>query len=350
MNLATNIPRPGSRPNWKLVGSLALAFMSAATGLGQEPVAKQATSPAIVGEDIPPGWIPPGWIIIDGDIQVPAEFLNAPDGTYTWDLWSNSTVPNEFGPGIVTTNQEVALQAMADWEAVSAIDFVPRTNEPNWVRFQLGTGTNNSAVGMVGGMQVINITNWNLFTLRHELGHCLGLWHEQSRLDRDQYVTINYANICQDCCDGKPCDANFDKRPAGGGEYGPYDFESVMHYLQFQFSICSGTPGCETIIVKPPNQAYQNLIGTYPDLSFWDARVMSFLYAESTWRFLDIEANPPNVGSFFFPYNIFWQAVPGTPTGGVLWIQPGSYVAVGTLSKPMTLRAPLGGVTLGLGN
>lgn len=299
-------------------------------------------------QDIPDGWIPPGWIVIEGDIQVPEDFLGQAAGTYVPKLWSGKTVPFEFAAGVTQASQTAAVSAMADWEAVSDVVFVPRTNQANWVRFQNSTSGNNSAVGMVGGMQVINIQNWNAGTLRHELGHCLGLWHEQSRADRDAYITVNYGNICQTCCNGGSCSYNFDIRPEGG-EYGPYDFQSIMHYSQWAFSVCSGTPGCETIVCKPAYQSFQNQIGTFNDLSFWDARVMSFLYAESDWRFLDDDAGfLLQLGTFFQPYWKFAQAVSGTPTNGVLWIQPGNYAdAVGAWSKPMTIRAPLGGVTLG---
>ena len=34
-----------------------------------------------------------------------------------------------------------------------------------------------------------------LGTIVHEFGHALGLLHEQNRLDRDEFVKVNYNNI-----------------------------------------------------------------------------------------------------------------------------------------------------------
>ena len=51
--------------------------------------------------------------------------------------------------------------------------------------------------GRIGGNQKLSLDS-ECFTpslVKHELIHAIGFWHEQSRTDRDDYVTINTTNI-----------------------------------------------------------------------------------------------------------------------------------------------------------
>ena len=58
----------------------------------------------------------------------------------------------------------------------------------------------------------------------------LGYWHEQSRPDRDSYITIHWENI-------EPKNHPiFDKCTSCTTQGHPYDFESIMHYGRDFFS------------------------------------------------------------------------------------------------------------------
>lgn len=60
----------------------------------------------------------------------------------------------------------------------------------------------------------------------HELGHAIGLFHEQTRTDRDNYVSIIKENVIDRLF------YNFEKRTSKAMNlYGvPYDYRSIMHY------------------------------------------------------------------------------------------------------------------------
>jgi len=64
----------------------------------------------------------------------------------------------------------------------------------------------------------------------HEIGHALGLCHEQSRSDRDLYIRILWQNI------SPGMEHNFYQQISDGDDIGPYDYESIMHYPSWAFS------------------------------------------------------------------------------------------------------------------
>lgn len=79
-------------------------------------------------------------------------------------------------------------------------------------------------------------------TIMHEMIHALGFDHEQSRPDRDDYVTIQYNNI-------QPgAEPNFEKLSSRQySTFGvPYDQLSIMHYEGYDFS----KNGRATIVAK----------------------------------------------------------------------------------------------------
>lgn len=93
----------------------------------------------------------------------------------------------------------------------------------------------SSYIGKQGfGRQIINLSVDGCMkygTIIHELMHALGIVHEQSRKDRDQYIKILWDNIR----DG--AEHNFDKPRVETVDYGvPYNSRSVMHYSLNAFS------------------------------------------------------------------------------------------------------------------
>lgn len=65
----------------------------------------------------------------------------------------------------------------------------------------------------------------------HEIGHTVGLWHEQSREDRDAFVTIHWDKI-------QPgYEHNFDQHITDGDDIGAYDYGSIMHYPRNAFTV-----------------------------------------------------------------------------------------------------------------
>ena len=74
-------------------------------------------------------------------------------------------------------------------------------------------------------MYLINLKG-HVGVVIHEIGHAIGFFHEQSRPDRDDHVTIHFENIEDGAC--KEFKKHSEQKITTNNI--PYDHASIMHY------------------------------------------------------------------------------------------------------------------------
>ncbi|KAH7951084.1 hypothetical protein HPB52_004715 [Rhipicephalus sanguineus] len=141
--------------------------------------------------------------------------------------------------------KEEILSAMQQIESVSCVQFRERADEEGYIHILSKQGrVCFSEVGMSGLRQLVSL-NFEVCatygTIVHELLHVLGLWHEQSRADRDRYVRVVWNNVVP------RFKANFMKTNRVPYLDEDYDYESIMHYF---FNAFSKDPEQATLVPK----------------------------------------------------------------------------------------------------
>lgn len=131
-----------------------------------------------------------------------------------------------------------------------------------------------SPVGLVSGRaqfatssQPINIGKGceDMGIVAHELGHTIGMLHEMSRDDRDQYVAVQMANVPESQSH------NFDKNVKADNS-SAFDFLSLMMYGAYEFSKNG------ELTLKPSDARMVNFMGQRMGFSELDIQLIGELY------------------------------------------------------------------------
>ncbi|XP_067887241.1 meprin A subunit beta [Heterodontus francisci] len=219
-----------------------------------------------------------GLDLVEGDINIDKKIgrSSITDDKYRWP----TTIPYYLEDNLNVNAKGMILKAFEQYRLKSCIDYKPWTGEENYISVFKGSGCWSSVGNQQEGRQELSIGEGceRMGTIEHEFLHALGFWHEQSRADRDDYVTIMWDRIEN----GKEHNFNkYDDKESTDLNI-PYDYTSVLHYSSTAFN-----NGSEPTIVTKIAE-FSNVIGQRLDFSDYDVQRLNRLYnCTSSLSFLD---------------------------------------------------------------
>jgi hypothetical protein len=259
------------------------------------------------------------------------------DSNFLWPIFNGvAQIPYVIDSGSLDVANIQSAISIYNSTFAGVIQFVPHTTQSNWVDINLNGFANGSCEAEEGdahnGEQMVNgATNCTVPTILHEFGHVTGVWHEQSRDDASQYVTINENSVIKGSIgDFEPSVENDQQNLT------LYDFASVMQYPPFSFARNAG-PALDSI---PPGMPLSNLVG----YSAADVEGIMRLYGVAPTE-VTVTSNPPGLQvtadttTFTTPMTFTWalnsvhtlsvasgvQTVNGTITGSINPEQPTTF-------------------------
>lgn len=238
---------------------LGIAILSALNGCKKEEIASPETADTKKLPEIRTGYFHRERItyevrdtvgIVDGDIIVPlSQIYKTPPTTiqstgYTssFNLWPYNTVYYTLKSDLPATLVAEINAAIAEFDSKTNIRFVPKPElASDYVEFGLltsGLADGTSEIGRKGNKQSLLLKRpVKAGLIIHEMCHALGILHEHTRADRDNYLTVHSENIAPGY------KHNFEKSTSNNTEQseGGLDFKSIMLYGPKFFSV-NGQP------------------------------------------------------------------------------------------------------------
>ncbi|KAM3721784.1 Zinc metalloproteinase nas-36 [Dirofilaria immitis] len=187
--------------------------------------------------------------------------------------WFQFPIKYRFDESLDILQISQILKALGTWQSSTCITFEnDQEASGDYLEFFEGDGC-YSMIGRFGGRQGVSIGKGceRVGTIVHELGHTLGLWHEQSRPDAGKYITVAKDYIIPSYI------SEFLKRSENEITTFdvPYDLGSIMHYGSIAFSVDQKS---KTLLTRDP--FYQMTIGQRDSLSFYDIKLINEAYCK----------------------------------------------------------------------
>lgn len=164
-------------------------------------------------------------------------------------LWTDHIIPYTIDSSLSTDQKSVDVinKAVKQFSDYTCLRWVPKgsteaakASYSTYIEFFSGSGCWSYVGRVFNEKQQISLEHpWciSVSTTVHEMAHAIGQKHEQSRNDRDNYVTMLWNNIQRGT-------DNHNMAKSNTLDNNPYDYESVLQYSLTAFSL-DGKPSME---------------------------------------------------------------------------------------------------------